>query len=142
MNLSSLKNLLPKTDHEFWVSIYAMSTISILVLYAGTYLGLSRTHGDKYLPLIITSRNLLLSLFLIYFYNPFRTTYNYGRALPIFATAAGVSLLLTIKKFDILNLVNFILYGTILKKPNKSACKVENDNGEDFKKAIQVSQKI
>jgi hypothetical protein len=141
MTLSLLKNLLPKTDHEFWVSIYAMSTISILVLYAGTYLGLSRTHGDKYLPLIITSRNLLLSLFLIYFYNPFRATYNYGRALPIFATAAGVSLLLTIKKFDILNLVNFVLYGTILKKPNKSACKVENDNDE-VQKAIQVSQKI
>jgi len=141
MNLSVLKKFIPKSDNEFWISLYTISTILFFGFYAAVYLGISKSNSEKYLPLVITSRNLLLSLFLIYFYNPFRTTYNYGRALPIFATAAGISLLLTINKFDVLNLVHFILYGTVLEKPNKSECKVENEH-EIIKKAIQVSKKI
>lgn len=135
MNLGFLNKLVPKTDHAFYLYLYAISTALIILLYTGTYLGISFFHGKKYLPLVITSRNLLLSLFLIYFYNPFRTTYNYGRALPIFATAAGISLLLTINRFDILNLVYFMLYGVILDKPNKPECKVENER-KDNKKTV------
>lgn len=138
MILDFIKNILPKTDHAFYISLYTISTISIVILYGGTYVGLSRSYGEKYLPLIITSRNILLSLFLIYFYNPFRTTYNYGRALPIFATAAGISLLLTINKFDILNLVHFFLYGIVLEKPNKPEYKLEDEH-EHIKKTIQIS---
>jgi hypothetical protein len=141
MNLGFLKKLIPKTEHGFYISLYTISTVLIVILYGSAYLGISRLHGNKYLPLVITSRNILLSLFLIYFYNPFRSTYNYGRALPIFATAAGISLLLTINKFDILNLVHFILYGTILEKPIKPECKLENEQ-EDIKKIIQISKKI
>lgn len=135
MNLGFLNKLVPKTDQAFYLYLYAISTALIILLYTGTYLGISFFHGNKYLPLVITSRNLLLSLFLIYFYNPFRTTYNYGRALPIFATAAGISLLLTINRFDILNLVYFMLYGVILDKPNKPECKVENER-KDNKKTV------
>lgn len=140
MTLSSLKKLVPKTEHEFWVSIYAIFTVLFVSLYAAVYLRISHIHGEKYLPLVITSRNLLLSLFLIYFYNPFRATYNYGQALPVFATAAGVSLLLTIKRFDILNLIHFFLYGKILDKPVKSTCKSED--GDEVRKALQVSKTI
>jgi hypothetical protein len=141
MNLNFIKKLLPKTTQGFYVFIYTISTVIMIILYATAYIGISQSYGKKYLSIIVTARNILLSLFLIYFYNPFRTTYNYGQALPIFATAAGISLLLTINKFDVLNLVHFILYGDIIEKPNKTECKVENDR-EIFEKAIQISQKI
>jgi len=135
MNLGFLNKLIPQGNQAFYIYLYTISTVLIISIYSAAYLGVSWLHGQKYLPLIITSRNLLLSIFLIYFYNPFRTTYNYGRALPIFATAAGVSLLLTINRFDILNLVYFILYGVILEKPNKPECKIDNER-KDNKKTI------
>jgi hypothetical protein len=114
-----LNKYVPKSTNDFYIMIYTVSTIFMILLYIVVYFGISENYGKKYLPLVVTLRNVILSVFLIYFYNPFRKTYEYGRALPIFATAAGISLLLTIKRFDFLNLVHFCLYGKLLEHPFK-----------------------
>jgi hypothetical protein len=132
--------VLPQTNQQIYMYVYTFFTLCMLTLYAFTYLGILRNHGRKYLPLVITARNLILSSFLLIFYNPFRQVYNYGPALHIFAAAAGVSLLLTISRFDILNLVHFCLYGKVLEQPETSCVKV--DDSAKAKKALQVSKTI
>lgn len=115
--LPLFKRFLPKSEHDFYLTLYTVLTILFIGAYTGVYFNLLRQNGEKYLPLIVTLRTLVLAFFLIYFYNPLRSSFNYGRALPIFATAAGVALLLTVTRFDILNLVHFCLYGTVLPAP-------------------------
>lgn len=112
-----IKRLLPKSEHDFYLTLYTVLTILFIGAYTGIYFNLARQRGERYLPLIVTLRTLVLAFFLIYFYNPLRSSFDYGRALPIFATAAGFALLLTVTRFDMLNLVHFCLYGVILPTP-------------------------
>jgi hypothetical protein len=109
----------PKNKDDFYLLIYNISTIVIIILYIVVMLRIEFGNYGKYLGIVTTVRNIFLALFLIYFYNPFRTSYNYGRILPIFATGAGIALILTITKFDILNLLHFCRYGTLLENPKK-----------------------
>jgi hypothetical protein len=106
--------------------------------YGYVYFISSKKHGQKYIPLIVTTRILILAFFLIYFYNPLRSTYAYGHAMPIIASSAGISLLLLLNRFDILNLVHFMLYGDLLPENPKKVCRLENDRGE----AVDVSTKV
>jgi len=135
-----MANLLPSSDHQIYIMLYSVLTILMVLLYGLLYLRVVQNEGYKYLPLIVTARNILLSSFLIFFYNPFRSVYTYGRALHVFAVGAAISLLLTISKFDVLNLVHFLLYGKLLTPPNNSKCKLENGNTDvQISKAVQQS---
>jgi len=138
--VKSAAKILPQNEHQIYVFVYTIVTVSMVTLYAFIYLGILQNYGEKYLPLVKTVRNILLSSFLLIFYNPFRQVYNYGPALHIFAAAAGVSLLLTISRFDLLNLVHFILYGKVLENPENSCNKVDDVTKAD--KALQVSKTI
>jgi len=42
--------------------------------------------------------------------------------LPFFAFSAGISLLLLLDKYQILNLVHFVLYGKLLPENPKKTC--------------------
>ena len=116
--LAFIKRFLPKSQHDLYLTLYTVLTILFIGAYTGIYFNLAQQNGEKYLPLIVTLRTLVLASFLIYFYNPLRSSFDYGRALPIFATAAGVALLLTVTRFDLLNLVHFGLYGVVLPAPS------------------------
>ena len=127
------KLLLPKNTDDVYILFYNFSTIILVFLYIILVLGIHLGNYEKYFELVVTARNIFLGLFLIYFYNSFRTSYNYGRILPIFATGGGIALLLTITKFDILNLIHFCRYGTMLENPKKSNCSIENAEESDKK---------
>ena len=131
-----MKIKLSTTD---WYQIILTSlTILMIMTYAYVYFISSKQHGQKYIPLIVTTRILILAFFLIYFYNPLRGTYEYGHAMPIIAFSAGISLLLLLNRFDILNLVHFMLYGELLPENPKKVCRLENGRGE----AVDVPAKV
>lgn len=101
------KKLSHSSAHDFYIKLYQITTFVIIGLYIIVHLGLTFEFGDKYLGLLVTVRNIFLGIVLIYLYHPFRTTYNYGRFLPVLASGAGIALLLTVKKTDLINLYNF-----------------------------------
>lgn len=116
------------TNQTWYENVFLFSTILIFVLYAYTYLMAQKSEKEReYIPLLITVRTLILASFLIFFYNPFRTSYEYGHALPLFAFSAGITLLMLTDKYDILNLAHFILYGTSLPPNPKKVCTLEQD---------------
>ena len=119
-----VKSLVGQTWYE---KALFLTTICLFGLYAYTYMASKNTYGEKYIPLLITIRTLVLSCFLIYFYNPLRTTYEYGHALPLFAFSAGVTMLFLVDKYDILNLVHFVLYGDVIPQNPKKVCKLVQD---------------
>lgn len=131
----------PKTYHDVYIYSYTILTIVMVLCYIFIHFKIKTEYGEHYLPLIRTVRTIILSIFLIYFYNPFRSTFEYGRALPIFAGAAGVALLLTLTKYDVLNLVHFCLYGQLLPPIKKNGCILENDP-EVSVKALQKNKTI
>jgi uncharacterized membrane protein YjfL (UPF0719 family) len=104
---------------EWYEILLMILSASVMIFYVVIYLGALKQTGDKYVPLLVTARTLVLAGFLLYFYNPLRSKFEYGRALPTFAFAAGVSLLLFLDKFQIENLVHFILYQNVLPVPEK-----------------------
>lgn len=111
-----------------------MTLTVILVLgYCYVYV-ISKSHyGDKYLPLLSTGRTLILAGFLLFFYNPLRTQFEYGQSMPFFAFSAGISLLFLLKRYDVLNLVNFLLYGELLPEdPNLKACVIAESKIPDL----------
>ncbi len=137
MFLSLIKPYIPKNInyHNLYISIYTALTILLFIVYGIIYFRVTKKDtGEKYIPIIVTVRTIILSSFLIYFYNPLRSKFDYGHALPIFATAAGVALLLTLSRFDIMNLVHFCLYGKVLPPQSNPECKVDNENrsGQDI----------
>lgn len=104
---------------------YFLTTITILIVsgYSYLYFIAQSQYGEKYLPLLITGRSLILALFLIYFYNPLRSKFEYGPSMPFFAFSAGISLILLQKKYDLLNMAHFLLYGKVLPPdPSLAAC--------------------
>ena len=103
---------------EWYEILFTVLTVFMVLLYVLVYLGAIAHSGDKYIPLIVTARTLILSGFLLWFYNPFRTKFEYGHALPTFAFAAGIALLLFLDKFQIENLVHFLLYAEVLPGPD------------------------
>lgn len=134
------KQLSHSSMHDFYIKLYQITTIVIIGLYLAVYLGLTFEFGDKYLGLLVTVRNIFLGIVLIYLYHPFRTTYNYGRFLPIIASGAGIALLLTVKKTDLINLYNFFFERNTAKNADS---KVDQDQAQDdANKEIQVSKKI
>lgn len=96
---------------DWYVIILQTMTIIIVLLYIFTYIYAFKNLDPVYLKLLSTGRTLLLASVLIFFYNPLRKTFDYGHSMPFFAFSAGISLLFMVDKHDILNLVNFILYG-------------------------------
>jgi len=134
----SLDKFVPESNHDFYIMVYSVLTFFMVIFYIFVYFGVQSNYGKQYLPIVVTARNIFLGLFLVYFYNPLRSKFEYGRTLPIFATAAGLALLLTIRKYDILNLVNFCLYGQLLPDIDKSECKLDGHP----KKDIQISKTI
>lgn len=108
---------------DYFKIFLTLLTILIVVGYCYVYI-ISKTHyGDKYLPLLSTGRTLVLAGFLLYFYNPLRTQFEYGPSMPFFAFSAGISLVFLLKRYDILNLVHFLLYGDLLPEdPSIAAC--------------------
>lgn len=128
--------------HELYIKLYQITTIVIIVLYIIVHLGLTFEFGDKYLGLLVTVRNIFLGIVLIYLYNPFRTTYNYGRFLPILASGAGVALLLTVKKTDLSNLYNFFFNRPVIVNTAKNVNSNIEQTQTHADKEIQVSKKI
>jgi uncharacterized membrane protein YjfL (UPF0719 family) len=104
---------------KWYEILFTILTGLSLILYAFVYLGILTEYGDKYIPLLVTARTLILSGFLLWFYNPLRSKFEYGHSLPTFAFSAGIALLLFLDKFQIENLVHFMLYGKVLPEPNK-----------------------
>jgi hypothetical protein len=132
------KKLSHSSTHNFYIKLYQITTFVIIGLYIIVHLGLTLEFGDKYLGLLVTVRNIVLGIVLIYLYNPFRTTYNYGRFLPIIASGAGVALLLTVKKMDLINLYNFFFERNTAKNADSKVDQAQ----DDANKEIQVSKKI
>ena len=134
------KQLSHSSAHEIYIKLYQITTFVIVGLYLIVYFGLSVEFGDKYLGLLVTVRNIFLGIVLIYLYHPFRTTYNYGRFLPILASGAGIALLLTVKKTDLINLYNFFFDREgIINSVKNASSKIEQKHAN---KEIQVSKKI
>lgn len=124
--------------------ILTILTVVLMGTYAYAYY-ISRTNdGRKYIPLIATTRIIVTASFLIYFYNPLRSTFEYGHALPIIAFSAGISLLLLINRYDILNLAYFMLYGQILPEEPKKVCRLENAIGKEIEpvKTVELPTKV
>lgn len=119
-------------------------TVVLICTYAYAYYISTTNKGRKYIPLITTTRIIVTASFLIYFYNPLRSTFEYGHALPIIAFSAGISLLLLINRYDILNLAHFIIYGQILPENPKKVCRLENADGEtvDPVKTVELPTKV
>ena len=104
---------------------YFLTILSVLIVVSYCYMYvISKTHyGNKYIPILETGRTLVLAGFLLYFYNPLHSEFEYGRSMPFFAFSAGVSLIFLLKKYDVLNLVHFVLYGQLLPEdPSVNAC--------------------
>jgi len=111
-----------------WYEILLMSlTALMIVTYIYVYISAKREYGDKYVPLIITGRTLILATFLIFFYNPLRSEFQYWPSLPFLAFTAGITLISFLDKYQILNIVHFVLYGDILPMHPKKVCRLEND---------------
>ena len=111
-----------------------MILTSIIVIgYCYMYIVSKSIYGDKYLPLLSTGRTLILATFLLYFYNPLRTEFEYGPSMPFFVFSAGITLLFLLKRYEILNLVNFLLYGELLPEdPNLQACAIAESKIPDW----------
>ena len=124
--------------------ILTVLTIVLIGTYAYAYYISTTDKGHKYIPLISTTRIIVTAAFLIYFYNPLRSTFEYGHALPIIAFSAGISLLLLMNRYDILNLAHFLLYGQILPENPKKVCRLENAIGQEIEpvKTVELSTKI
>jgi len=123
---------------DWYVIILTTLTIILICTYAYVYYISTTSKGQKYLPLISTTRIIVTAAFLIYFYNPLRSTFEYGHALPIIAFSAGVSLLLLLNRYDLLNLAHFMIYGDILPEQPKKVCRLENDIGQ----TVEVPKKV
>ena len=122
----------------WYVIILTTLTAILFVTYAYVYFVSTGRYGKKYIPLITTTRILVIAAFLLYFYNPLRSKFEYGHALPVIAFSAGISLLLLVNRDDIHNLVYFILYGELIPENPKKVCRLENvDNAE-----VEVPKKI
>jgi hypothetical protein len=66
-----------------YFKIFLMILTSIIVIgYCYMYIVSRNMYGDKYLPLLSTGRTLILAGFLLYFYNPLRTQFEYGPSMP------------------------------------------------------------
>lgn len=114
------------TTQDWYEIVLTSLTILMVTTYAYVYIKAQKEYGQKYIPLIVTGRTLILAFFLLYFYNPLRSTFQYGRSLPFIAFSAGISLLMLLDKFQVLNLVHFIMYGRLLPENPKKICKLEN----------------
>ena len=97
-------------SRDWYVIILQTFTVLIVIFYIFTYIYTLKELDPAYLTLLSTARTLILAGILIYFYNPLRHTFNYGKSMPFFAFSAGVSLILLLNRDDIMNLVHFILY--------------------------------
>lgn len=124
-----IKNYFKSFKEQTWYEkAFLASTIIMFSLYGYTYVMAKQSEKAKqYLPLLITFRTLFLASFLIFFYNPFRTSYEYGHALPLFAFSAGITMLILLDKYEILNLAHFVLYGEVLPPNPKKVCRIVND---------------
>lgn len=98
------------TIKNWYVFILEIMTGLIVLLYIFTYIYTVKNLDPEYLRLLSTARTLLLASILIFFYNPLRTSFDYGGSMPFFAFSAGVSLIFLLNREDILQLVKFILY--------------------------------
>ena len=115
------------SKQKWYEQAFFASTVLLIVLYFSTYtIAKNDPRLQRYIPLITTLRTLFLSAFLIFFYNPLRSTFEYGRALPIFAFSAGITILLLVDRYDILNLTHFMLYGDVLPPNPKKECRLVN----------------
>lgn len=121
-------------DSKDYFKIFLMSVTVILVLgYTYGYFISKSQYGNKYLPVLSTGRTVVLAGFLLFFYNPLRTQFEYGPSMPFFAFSAGISLIMLLKRYDILNLVNFLLYGELLPEdPQLQACNVRESKIPDW----------
>lgn len=116
-------------SHSWFQYLLTGTTILIATFYIIAYIGIRNKYGNKFVPLLRTIRTLILACFMIYFYNPFRSKFSYGKSLPTMAFAAGTALLLSLERFDILNLVHFLLYGDVIPAEPKKVCRLENAPG-------------
>ena len=115
-------------QQSWYEKAFIISTFLLFSLYGYAYVIAKNSVKEKtYIPLIITARTLFLSAFLIFFYNPFRSTYEYGHALPLFTFSAGITMLFFIDKYAILNLTHFLLYGEIMPPNPKKVCRLVHD---------------
>jgi hypothetical protein len=118
-------------SQDSYVLILTALTVVLILTYAYAYYISTKFQGERYIPLISTTRIIVTAAFLIYFYNPLRSTFEYGHALPIIAFSAGISLLLLVNRFDLLNLAHFMLYGQLLPENPKKICRLENAAGQE-----------
>jgi hypothetical protein len=119
---------------KWYEQVFFVSTVLLVVFYLSAYtIAKNNPILQRYLPLFRTLRTLFLSAILLFFYNPLRSSFEFGRALPIFAFSAGITILLLVDRYDILNLLHFLLYGDVLPPNPKKECRFVNDaTGEEI----------
>lgn len=123
-----------KLSPQDWFEIILTTfTVLIVLVYVYVYILAKKEYGDKYIPLLSTARTLILAGFLIYFYNPLRSKFEYGHSMPFFAFSAGIALIMLLDKFQILNLVHFILYGDLLPDNPQKVCRLVDSSRSDKK---------
>ena len=124
-----MKNIVKQFLKQTWYEkAFIVSTVVLFSLYGYTYFIAKNSDKEKqYIPMLITARTLFLSAFLLFFYNPLRSTFEYGHALPLFTFSAGITLLLLVDKYEVLNLTHFMLYGQTLPPNPKKVCRLVND---------------
>ena len=118
------------TTQDWFQIVLTTFTVLVVLLYVYVYFMSQKKYGDRYIPLLTTARTLVLALFLIFFYNPLRSEFVYGRSMPFFAFSAGISLIMLLDRFQILNLVHFILYGEMMPENPKKVCTLVSGDKE------------
>lgn len=139
-----MKSIFKLKPQDWYVIILTTLTAILILTYAYAYYISTKPNSRKYIPLISTTRVIVIAAFLIYFYNPLRETFEYGHALPIIAFSAGISLLLLVNRYDLLNMAHFLIYGEVLPENPKKVCRLENGSGQEVPavNTVEVSKKI
>jgi hypothetical protein len=138
-----MNNVVKQFLKQSWYEkVLIISTVLLFSLYGYTYfIANNSEEKKKYIPMLITARTLFLSGFLLFFYNPLRTSFEYGHALPLFTFSAGITLLLLVDKYEVLNLTHFMLYGETLPPNPKKVCRLVNDRTANTFEEANVTNK-
>ena len=82
-------------SHKFQMNAFITITVITYILYIGSFLGLLSTNTPQYITIIHNYIQIYVSLFLMYRFNPFRTTTHFSELDKKIAFTAGTFLLMS-----------------------------------------------
>ena len=82
-------------SHKFQMNVFIIITVITYILYIGSFLGLLSTDTPQYITVIHNYIQIYVSLFLMYRFNPFRTTTHFSELDTKIAFTAGTFLLMS-----------------------------------------------